>query len=258
MRETVERYLRDLVTEAQGVLADALVGAYAAGSVALDAFDPARSDIDVALVTRGPLAVGSKQRLVSRLRHETLACPARGLELVVYQRWAALSGTADPAFELEFNTGPGMAFRATLRPADRPAEDGLFWYGLDRDILHAHGLRLTGPPAAQVFTELDRAAVRTLLLDSLAWWHRRTPSRTTPTPGAEEAVLGACRALLRHRRGLWFGKVEAARALVADGHGSAKLLLESIAARAGGTPPTGTGAREFQEQVIDELIRDVP
>ena len=63
-----------------------LVGAYAAGSVGLDAYEPGRSDVDVALVCEDALAPVRKQRLVSSLRHEALPCPARGLELVVYRR----------------------------------------------------------------------------------------------------------------------------------------------------------------------------
>lgn len=52
---------------------------------------------------------------------------------------AAQSGTVNPGFELELNDGPAMDLRQTLQPADRPATDGTFWYGLDRSILHQSG-----------------------------------------------------------------------------------------------------------------------
>lgn len=250
----VERYLRTLVDEARTVLGAELVGAYAAGSIALGAFQPERSDVDVALVCRSALPVASKHRLVQRLRHEALECPARGLELVVYRREVAMSGTAEPGFEVELNTGAGMGFRATLRPEDRPVEDGIFWYGLDRSILHQSGLPLTGPPASEVFADPAPADLRDLLVASLRWWTALpTPSDGRPAPGAEDAVLGACRALVRHRWRRWLSKVDAGLWLLGEGYEPAGPIEESIAARAGGPSPSGGRARAFQQQVLEEI-----
>jgi predicted nucleotidyltransferase len=203
----VERYLRALVDEARTVLGEELAGVYAAGSVALDAFQPGRSDIDIALVCRSELPALSKDQLVQRLRHEVLECPARGLELVVYRREVAMSGTAEPGFELELNTGACMDFRVTLQPEDRPVEDGLFWYGVDRSILHQSGLPLLGPPASETFADLAPGDLRDLLVTSLRWWIALpTLSDDHPAPGAEDAVLGACRAPVRHRSQRWLPK----------------------------------------------------
>jgi hypothetical protein len=249
----VGRYLRALVTEARTVLGSQFVGGYAGGSVALGAYQPGRSDVDVALVCASALSPQVKQELVGRLRHESLACPARGLELVVYRRAAAASGTAEPAFELELDTGARMDFRATLRPEDRPVEDGLFWYGLDRSVLHRHGLRLLGPPAGDVFADLSPPDLRDLLVTSLSWWKARQPAGDDPSPGAEDAVLGACRALVRHRWGVWDAKVDAGRRLLAAGCGPADLIERSIAARSGGPPPSGASARRFQDRVLREI-----
>ena len=63
------------------------------GSVALDAYQPGRSDIDVALVTASRSPTHEKHALVGALRHEALPVPARGLELVVYTGRAAASGS---------------------------------------------------------------------------------------------------------------------------------------------------------------------
>ncbi|MCS5479611.1 nucleotidyltransferase domain-containing protein [Corynebacterium sp. YIM 101645] len=184
------------------------VGAYAAGSLALDAFHPGRSDIDIALLCRDQLSEAVKRELIARMRHSCLPCPARGLELVVYTVAAAQSGTAEPGFELELNDGPDMAFRQSLHPGDRPAADGAFWYGLDRSILHQSGLVLAGPPAAAVFAELSPDELRGLLVNSLHWWMAQSGH-------ADDAVLGACRALVRHRHGRWLSKVDAGRRLPA-------------------------------------------
>lgn len=251
---SVETYLAALVAKSRAVLGEDFVGAYAAGSLALDAFQPDRSDIDVALVVRSPLSEDVKREIVRRLRHDALPCPARGLELVVYALAVARSGTIEPAYEVELNDGPAMAFRQTLRPEDRPAADGTFWYGLDRSILSQNGRSLAGPPAADVFADLDPGDLRVLLVDSLHWWMAiPTPDQDGPATGTDDAVLGACRALVRHRWGTWLAKVDAGERLLRDGYQPAAVIEQSIAARTGGPPPSGRQARGIQQQVLDEL-----
>ncbi|MGC5385826.1 nucleotidyltransferase domain-containing protein [Micromonospora chalcea] len=256
MRDDIRDYLAELVHRSRDVLGDDLVGAYAAGSVGLGAYQPGRSDVDVALVVAGPLPEGAKRILVERLRHESLPCPARGLELVVYGRDVAASGAPEPGFEVELNTGATMPFRATYDPADRPAADGRFWYALDRSILRQSGLTLLGPPAADVFADPSPQALRALLADALRWWLALpTPPGDAPAPGAEDAVLGACRALVRHRDGVWLGKVDAGLRVAADDPDAA-LIRASIEARRGGTPPSGPAARAFQRRVLDRITAD--
>ncbi|MFG3558852.1 nucleotidyltransferase domain-containing protein [Micromonospora sp. NPDC047557] len=253
MDSALRRYLDDLVDTARDVLGGDLVGAYAAGSVGLGAYQAGRSDVDVALVCAGPLTEAVKRTLVARLRHEALPCPARGLELVVYQRAVAAAGSPEPGFEVELNTGRAMPFRSTLDPTDRPSADGRFWYGLDRSILHQSGAALLGPPAAEVFADLTPADLRRLLIEALTWWLALpTPPGDRPAPGAEDAVLGACRSLVRHRDGEWLSKVAAGRRLVDTGD-PAEVIPLAIAARHGGPPPTGAQARAFQERVRAEV-----
>ncbi|MFG2054421.1 nucleotidyltransferase domain-containing protein [Micromonospora sp. NPDC048930] len=253
MDEEVRDYLAALVDTARAVLGDDLVGAYAAGSVGLGAYQPGRSDVDVALVVDRPVAGPAKRALVARLRHESLRCPARGLELVVYRREVAASGTPDPGFEVELNTGATMPFRATYDPADRPAADGRFWYALDRSILRQSGLALLGPPASEVFADPAPADLRRLLVTALDWWLALpTPEGDAPAPGTEDAVLGACRSLVRARTGTWLGKVDAGRWLVERGW-HADLIGRAVAARRGGPAPSGPEARAFQRWVRAEV-----
>ncbi|MFI5836731.1 nucleotidyltransferase domain-containing protein [Micromonospora sp. NPDC051300] len=253
MRDDVRGYLTELVRRARDVLGDGLVGAYAAGSLGLGAYQPGRSDVDVALLVAAPPTVAAKRTLVDRLRHESLPCPARGLELVVYRRDVAASGTGEPGFALELNTGATMPFRATYDPADRPGADGRFWYALDRSILRQAGLTLLGPPAADAFADPDPATLRALLVDALRWWLALpTPPGDAPAPGAEDAVLGACRALVRCRDGVWLGKVDAGRRVAADDPDAA-LIHRAVAARAGGPPPSGPAARAFQRRVLARI-----
>lgn len=254
MQPRLERYLWALVGETKEVLVEDFVGVYAAGSLALGAFQASRSDIDIAVVSRSELSDRSKDELVARLRHEVLACQARGLELVAYRYEVAMAGSAEPGFELELNTGPAMQFRVTWRPEDRPAEDGLFWYGLDRSLLHRTGRRLAGPPASDVFADLGPTDVSDLLVASLRWWIARpAPSDSTLVPGAEDAVLGACRALVKHRWDRWVSKVDAGLLLLEDGYQPSDVIRDAVAARSGGAPLSGERARRFQVQVLEEV-----
>lgn len=206
------------------------------------------------MLCRDPLSDAIKRQLIARLGHSGLPCPARGLELVVYTEATARSGVREPGFELELNDGPGMDFRQTLQPADRPAADGTFWYGLDRSILHQSGRVLSGPPAAEAFVDLSADDLRSLLIDSLRWW-MALPTRADdkPAAGADDAVLGACRALVRYRDGVWLSKVDAGRHLIATGFMPAKVIEQSIAARSGKPPPSGPQSRTFQRGVLEEI-----
>jgi hypothetical protein len=253
MTPEVERYLDAVVQTARRILGRNLVGAYGAGSIALEAYQPGRSDVDVALVCEDPVDLEQKRELVARLRHEALPCPARGLELVLYRRSVAQSGTTQPGFEVELNTGARMDFRAAYAGDDRPAADGRFWYALDRSILHQSGLVLLGPPAAEMFADLSPADLRALLIEALGWWLALpTPASDEPAPGTEDAVLGACRSLVRVREGVWLSKDAAGRRLLELGT-AAELIERCLAARRGGVPPSGVEARAFQQQVLDEI-----
>jgi hypothetical protein len=258
MECVVERYLAELVRAARQTLGSNLVAAYGAGSIALGAYQPGRSDIDVALVCEDALGLEQKQTLVSRLRHEALPCPARGLELVLYRRTVAQSGTPEPGFEVELNTGARMEFRATYTVRDRPAADGQFWYALDRGILHQSGYVLYGPPASEMFADLSPVDLRALLVEALSWWLARpTPPSDEPAPGAEDAVLGACRSLVRFRDGEWLSKDAAGRRLLENGI-APELIERCLQARRGDAPPSAAEARAFQQQVLDEIRASSP
>lgn len=251
----VDRYLEELIGAAREILGGNLIGAYAGGSVGIGAYQPGRSDIDVALVTADPLDLPTKSAVVAGLRHEALPHPARGLELVVYWRAVVGSGTPEPGFEVELNSGPGMEFRATYGGNERAAADGLFWYGIDRSILREHGRTLLGPPAAQMFGEVSRSDLRKLLIDSIQWYLAQ-PAGTgnDPQPGAEDAILSACRALARIRNGYWLAKAPAGLAVAAGGL-APDLIRQAIAARAhGSTAPGAQQTRDFLHSVLDEIV----
>jgi hypothetical protein len=217
-------YLRGLADRLAQVLGPRLVGVYVGGSVALDAYRHGRSDIDVAAVTDGEVSRAEKDEIVAALRHESFPCPARGLELVVYRLDIARSGTTEPGFELNLNTGERMPFRVDAEPDPVEAH----WFALDRSILAAHGLAIVGPPADTVFGPIARASLLPVLSAALEW-HTQGMGR------ADDAVLNAARALRFVLDSVWSSKPEAgqwALSTVAD----CALVLRALESRDGRGP----------------------
>jgi hypothetical protein len=165
--EVVNEYLAELTRRLRDVLGEQLVAVYAAGSVAMGAYQHGSSDVDVCVVVAGALDDATKQRLVDALRHEALPCPARALELVVYPRATVQRATAEPGFELNLNTGEDYRFRADFAPGDIEG----FWFAIDRSIVREHGKPLYGPPPAELLAEIPRELLAPHLRESIRW-HR--------------------------------------------------------------------------------------
>jgi hypothetical protein len=224
-------YLQALAGAVRSALGRALLGAYAGGSWALGGYLPGRSDLDVAVVVLDQLDDGQARALVAAVRHEALPCPARGLELVVYSREVAAAGRGDPGFELNLNTGRGMATRV-----ERAATNaGEHWFAIDRAILAAHGIALAGPPAAEVFEPAPRSVLLGLLAELVAW-HGAAP---------DDAVLNARRSLRFARDGRWSAKGDCA--------GTDPVVAQALAARRGEGEVPGDAAERYVAAAAREL-----
>jgi hypothetical protein len=198
------------VERVRGLLGGELVGVYLAGSGALGGYVHGRSDVDVAVVARDPLSRETKEALVAALRHEALPCPARGLELVVY-------AVARPQPELNLNTGERMAFLATFEPgADSP-----HWFVLDRAILGARGVVLTGPPPAEAFPPPPEDEILEALARGSQWYRDR------PGEPRDDAALNAVRTRAYLETGTWLSKAEAVELLLDEVSAAVERRRES-------------------------------
>jgi hypothetical protein len=197
--QAVDDYLAELTRRMQEILGEELLGVYAGGSYALGAYEHGRSDVDVTAVVASPLADAAKQALVGALRHESLPCPARGLELVVYPLATARGGGGEPGFELNLNSGAGMDFRADFEPGDIEG----FWFAIDRSILREHGVALLGPPPTELFATIPRDTLIPLLAESLRW------HRDSDQPVGSDVVLNSARTRHFLDTGHWISKQEA-------------------------------------------------
>ncbi len=215
-------YLASACERLRGALDHRLIGVYAGGSWALGDYKHGRSDLDLAVVVREPLSRELGDAVVGRLRHESLPCPARRLELVVYRLDTARSGSAGADFELNLNTGATTPLAVRSKGASGDA--GAHWFPIDRSVLSQAGIALWGPPADEVFAPIPRAALAPVVAESVRW-HRDHP--VDPA----DAVLNACRALRFVKEGRWSSKPAAGRWAVDNGLAAAGLVSR---ARTGG------------------------
>jgi len=233
-------YVAEIVTRTRDVLGGDLLAVCLMGSAALGDYRPGRSDIDVAVVAGRPLPVVAREALVAALEHETLPCPARGLELVAYDP-TGLADPSGPAYLINLNTGPRMERQVSFDPAESPQ----FWFTLDVAIGRTLGRGLLGPPPAELFPELPDALVRGAARDSLDWWSSHGGHAFT-------AVLAACVAWRWAEIGTWSSKGAAAR-WAAERAPEPDVLLAALDRR------EGDGTRAFDEAAAGRfvaLVRD--
>ena len=177
---------------------DRLCGVWLFGSAALGDFAPDRSDLDVQAVSALRLPSADRERLGAALSHESLPCPARGLEFVLYAR-GDLDDPAGPAFGLNLNSGARMEPRMDLHPD--PNER--FWFVIDLAIGREHGRPLAGPAPADVFPQPPPDLILASLRQALDWFVANDATGVG-------AVFGACRAWAWAHDGRWRSKAESA------------------------------------------------
>jgi hypothetical protein len=219
----VARYTAEVVSRLRALLGEELLGSYLIGSASLGGYEPGLSDLDIIAVCASPLELPAKQAMAAALDHRALPCPARGLEFVLYAKAAVATPSRPLRFELNFNTGAGMAWRLSVNPAD----DAAHWFLIDLDIARRHGVALAGPPASELLAPLPRAWVLEAVRDSLTW-------HSQAEPVSANNVLNACRAWRYAEEGVWSTK--GASATWARGRLADASLIDAALAKRHGAP----------------------
>jgi Domain of unknown function (DUF4111)/Nucleotidyltransferase domain len=232
-------YHHELASRLRRILDDQLVGVYATGSYALGDYDPRRSDLDVVAVCRGSLSTEQKEAVVAAVRHESLPCPARGLEFVVYPERTVRMPTDRAGFELNVNTGPKIGFRVDFAPGDVERH----WFPLDRAIAASRGTVIDGPPVEELFAPMPRDVLLPVIRESLEWHKRRDVG------GDDDAVLNTCRTLRFLTDGVWTSKGEAGT--WALDHVADRALVEAALASRNRSAELG---RDRVEALIDDVL----
>jgi hypothetical protein len=219
----LDAYLGAVVERLQGIFRGRLVGVYPAGSLAFDAYQPGRSDIDLLAVAERPTAA-EIAAVVAALDHAALPCPAAGLELVLYDR-ATLAGlSVEAGFALNLNTGAELAYKAETDPGD-----GLtFWYPIDRDMVRQQRRALIGPPFAGLVTRVRSRILLPVVAESVAAQLAHLGDH------GDNAVLNGCRALRYHAERSWLPKRAAAAWAAQRLPGEADLIHAALDSHARG------------------------
>lgn len=178
-------YLDELVDRLSRVVP--LDAVYLFGSAAQGAYEHGRSDVDVIAVTSRPSSQAEKEAIADVA--ESLPCPARKLELVVYSRGA-------DRHELNINSGEIVHFDAD--------DDPNFWFVIDRAIAEQHSIALLGPPWQEVFAPVPRAAVIEALDEAAAFAGWDDP---------DDRAIAAARGRIWRETGRWVSKAEARRSV---------------------------------------------
>ncbi|HJV15459.1 MAG TPA: aminoglycoside adenylyltransferase domain-containing protein [Propionibacteriaceae bacterium] len=199
--EEVTQYLHAVTERVQDVFGERVVGVYTTGSLALGDYRPGRSDIDLMAVVTGSESVDLRRQLADQLDHQLLACPAAGLEFVLYPLLTVTRPTLDAGYLLNFNTGRELPPVMSFDPGDGPA----FWYPIDRAIARQSGAALYGPPAQELFTAVPFDDLLRVIIASVEAHGNAQEGHLR-----DNAVLNGCRALIFARDHRWYAKIDAA------------------------------------------------
>lgn len=244
--EDVTRYLQAVTARVRDVLDARTVGVYTTGSLALGDYRPGRSDIDLMAVVADSPDLDLRRRIVRRLDHQVLPCPAAGLEFVLYPLTTVSQPALDAGYLLNFNTGPALPPVISFDPG---AGSG-FWYPIDRAITRQSGASLYGPPAPQVFSALPFDGLLRLVIASVE-------AHSDPQEGhlLDNAVLNGCRALSFARERCWYAKLDAAERTRPSVGEFAPLVSAAIASFGSGRQEVATLDPDTVQSFLLEVLR---
>jgi predicted nucleotidyltransferase len=155
----MQSYLDRVVSTLGDHLGSELLGVYLHGSLAMGAFHPGRSDLDVLAVCAEPLP--GERRL--ELGRALSSIPGPGdLEFSLVTETAARSSSAPPPFEVHVTHEKPFVVDGSDRRGD---PDLVVHFAMVR----ARGRALIGPEPDQIFPEPDRAALIRAFLSDLRW-----------------------------------------------------------------------------------------
>jgi hypothetical protein len=160
----VNEQVKRLTDELRGALGVNLVGIYLHGSLALGCFNPARSDIDVLVVTERPLS--AEQRVsVMQIAIESSGNP-NGLELSSLA-WEHLDPWRHP-------TPYDLHFSKTYVPAEGEHTDPDL--AAHVSVTRRAGVALHGPPPELVFPPVPHEHYADALMRDLGWTLENHPT----------------------------------------------------------------------------------
>lgn len=219
----VDGLLDELVDGIRTALGPTLIGLYLGGSLAIDDFEPAVSDVDLLALLASDVDDAAYARL-ERMHREIAARRPDwdGRIEVRYASTAAIASTRSPAPGEIVSISPGEPFHRRRLQVEWLIE----WY-----LLREKSIALVGPPASTIVAPISRDEFVGNVVahaDSwLAWVHTMRHRK-----GQAYAILCMCRALYAVRHGDQTSKRRAARWAQRELPEWAPLIADALAWRA--------------------------
>lgn len=200
----VNRVLHDLLGRIRPILNNHFMGMYLYGSLATGGFEPSRSDIDFVVITAEHLP-------------ETTIADLSSIHMAL----AGKNGKWEKKLEGAYVPQAIIRRHDSRHPPVPTLNEGRFYMAplgsdwvIQRHVLREAGVRMAGPPPADLIDPVEPQALQTAVLDILAqWWQPMldTPSRLRDPGYQPFAVLSMCRALYTVQKGELASKATAAK-----------------------------------------------
>ena len=152
-----QELLDKIVVESKRILESKLTGIYIHGSIAMQCFNPQKSDIDLIFVVEGDIPDEQKMEFMNEVVKINKLAPNKGIELSVVKREYCKEIPYPIPFELHFSNMHVQWF------LDNPVDYISKMKGTDKDlaahftIINHCGIVLYGEEIAAVFGEVPRA-----------------------------------------------------------------------------------------------------
>lgn len=187
-------YLETVTKSIRSVFGARLTGVWLLGSGAYGGFGPT-SDLDLQAATEHRPTPDEVATLVRLLRPRLAACPAEGLEFVLYDR-AVLADPRPPLrWSLNLNGGPKRAYEASTDPDT----EAWHWFVLDLAIGRHSAVTLAGSDLADVLGPIAHDLQVKAIAESVRWHADHEPDEA-------KALGNAVRALRFLNTGEWGSK----------------------------------------------------
>ena len=199
-----QNVLDDFIAAAREIMEEQLTGIYLHGSLAMECFNPDKSDIDLIIVIGESITDEQKMKFMQRVAAINRQAPAKGLEMSIVLRKYCRPFVYPTPFELHFSPAHLQWFR------DKPQDYVRKMRGVDKDlaahftIIRRYGIVLYGEEIENVFAEVPRENYA----DSI--WEDVRDAKEEILQQPIYMILNLCRVLAFSEDGLYLSKKEGA------------------------------------------------
>jgi|SRR5450755_385017 predicted nucleotidyltransferase len=200
--KTIKVEMQTLETELRSLLGENLLGIYLHGSLAQGGFQPARSDIDILVVSEQSIEPAVQRAIVEMLLR--LSKAPIPLDIYFLAKSAIFPFQQPLPYDLHYNERLRERYQALLRRDEWQNEldqrDPMLSIYLA--VLHAHGITLAGKPIAEMLPVVPEQILRESLITATLL------ARDERMQDLVSFVLNACRTLAYLREGTLISKDE--------------------------------------------------